>query len=198
MPERCVTRLGGDAALDGIEIVSQDRWMTEAVVSISEEQRIVVRERLRLLTLAAYIRGGITLAFSCFFVIYVLMFTMLATTPDSGWTDGNVAAHPSSVSPSNLLASPSPAPRVVNPGPPKVIFRVMAGVFGGFALLGWTFGGLTAYTGWCVRQRRHKLFVLIISGLNCIFIPYGTLFGIAAILVLSSPGTKAEFEAKSS
>ena len=37
--------------------------------------------------------------------------------------------------------------------------------------------------------------ILIVVCLNCVFLPYGTLFGVAAILVLSSPAAKAEFEA---
>lgn len=168
--------------------------MTEVAIPISEEQRIIVRERLRLLTIAAYIRGGITVAFSCFFLIYVLMFSMFAAIPDSAWANNNAAAHRSSANSSDLLASPSPTPQVVNQGPPKVFFGIMAVVFGGFTLLGWTIGGLTAYVGWCIRRRQRRLLVLIVSCFNCVFIPYGTLFGVAAILVLSSPAAKAEFE----
>lgn len=169
--------------------------MTEAAVPISEEQRIVVRERLRLLTIAAYIRGGIIAAFSCFFLIYVLMFALMGAIPDSAWQTNNAAAHRSSANSGDLLASPSPTPQVVNPGPPKFLFGIMAAFFGLLVLLGWTIGGLTAYAGWCIHRRRRKLLVLIVSGFNCIFIPYGTLFGVATILVLSSPAGKAEFEA---
>lgn len=166
--------------------------MTEVAIPISEEQRIIVRERLRLLTIAAYIRGGITVAFSCFFLIYVLMFSMFAAFPDSAWANNNAAAHRPSANSSDLLVSPSPQE---NQGPPKALFGIMAAVFGAFTLLGWTIGGLTAYAGWCIRRRQRRLLVLIVSCFNCVFIPYGTLFGVAAILVLSSPAAKAEFEA---
>ena len=174
-----------------------DQLMTEAVAPISEEERIIVRERMRLLTLAAYIRGGITAAFSCFFLIYVLMFSVIAGMPESAWTNkDNSGTHQAPAISSDPQASPSPTTRVYNQGcgPPKALFGILAAMFAGFTLLGWTIGGLTAYAGWCIRQRQRKLLVLIVSGFNCVFLPYGTLFGVAAILVLSSPTGKAEFE----
>lgn len=168
--------------------------MIEAVVPVSEEQRIVVRERLRLLTIVAYIQGGITAAFSCFFLIYVLMFAIMGTLPDSAWANSTTAPHQSSANSSDLRPSPAQTPQVVNQGPPKLFFGVMAAFFGAFVLLGLTIGGLTAYAGWCIHRRQRKFLVLIVSGIDCVFFPYGTLFGVATILVLSSPIAKAEFE----
>src|SRR4029078_5390358 len=99
--------------------------MTDTAIPISEEQRIIVRERLRLLTIAAYIRGGITVAFSCFFLIYVVMFATFAAMPESAWANNNAPTQRSPGTSGNLLASPSPAGPFVNQGPPKALFRVM-------------------------------------------------------------------------
>jgi hypothetical protein len=44
----------------------------DTAVSVGEEQLIIVRERLRLLSIACYIRGGIIAAFSSFFLLYVV------------------------------------------------------------------------------------------------------------------------------
>lgn len=41
---------------------------------MSEEQRIITREPLRLLEIGYYIRGGMTAVFSSFFLLYVVMF----------------------------------------------------------------------------------------------------------------------------
>jgi hypothetical protein len=60
-------------------------------------------------------------------------------------------------------------------------------------LAGWAIGGLTAYAGWCIQRRRHRGLIYTMSALNCVFLPYGTLFGVAAIIVLSSPAAKLEF-----
>jgi len=70
----------------------------------------------------------------------------------------------------------------------------MAAIFGMFVLAGWTLGALTAYTGWSIHKRRHKVLIYIVAGLNCFFIPYGTLLGIAIIIVMSSPGARVEFQ----
>ena len=70
----------------------------------------------------------------------------------------------------------------------------MAAIFGFFLFLGWTLGGLTAYAGWCIYKRKRRVFVYIVGALNCVFVPYGTLFGIALIIVMCSPAAQAEFE----
>jgi hypothetical protein len=52
--------------------------------TISEgEASIIARERLRILTIGFYVRGGIFLAFGCFFLIYVAMFAGMSFIPES-------------------------------------------------------------------------------------------------------------------
>ncbi len=156
------------------------------------EQIIVVRERLRLLSLACYIRGAIVAAFSSFFLIYVAFMFGITMVPDSAWTNNSAAK--ASPTPSlyswNTKTSPSPASQA----PPKALFRMMAGIFAILVLVGWTLGGLTAYAGWSIHKRRHKVLIYIVAGFNCFFIPYGTLLGIAMIIVMSSPGACSEFQ----
>src|SRR4051794_24570698 len=123
--------------------------MIEPASRISEEQRIIVRERLRLLTIVAYIRGGITVAFSCFFLLYVVMFGIMGAMPESAWTNNNTPTQRSPGASNDVLPSASPTPRewVQPQGPPRALFAVFAALFGGLTLLGWTLGGLTAYAG---------------------------------------------------
>jgi hypothetical protein len=78
--------------------------------------------------------------------------------------------------------------------PPKALFRMMGGIFGFFVLLGWTLGGLTAYAGWCIARRKRKAIVYIIAALNCVFVPYGTLLGVALVVVMFSATAQSEFE----
>ena len=59
---------------------------------------------------------------------------------------------------------------------------------------GWTLGALTAYAGHCIRKRKRKLFIYIIAAINCIWIPYGTVLGIATILLFQWPEVQAEFK----
>ena len=157
----------------------------------AEEQQIIVRERLRLLSLACYIRGGFIAAFSCFFLIYVVFLFGITLVPDSAWTNNSPTPSPTPGAYSqNATPRPAPAP---NAAPPKALFRIMAGLFASVTLVGWTFGGLTAYAGWCIHKRRSKMLIYIAAALNCLMIPYGTLLGIATFLVMGSPAGQREF-----
>jgi hypothetical protein len=156
------------------------------------EQNIVVRERLRLLSLACYIRGAIVAAFSSFFLIYVAFMFGITMVPDSVWTNNSAAK--ASPTPSLNRWNTNPSPTQAPQAPPKVLFRIIAGIFGILVLVGWALGGLTAYAGWSIHKRRRKVLIYIVAGFNCFFIPYGTLLGIAMIIVMSSPGACSEFQ----
>ena len=66
-------------------------------------------------------------------------------------------------------------------------------MIGVIILLGWTFGGLTIYAGRCVQKRTDRMFILVIAGLNCALIPWGTLLGVATFMVLQMPLARREF-----
>jgi hypothetical protein len=53
----------------------------DVALPVSEQQQIIVRERLRLLSIACYIRGGITAAFSSLFLIYVIFLFGITLVP---------------------------------------------------------------------------------------------------------------------
>jgi hypothetical protein len=89
------------------------------------------------------------------------------------------------------MASPTPSSAQA---PPVIVFRVIAGVIGLIIICGWTLGGLTAYAGRCINKRKHRLFIYIMAGINCIWIPYGTVLGIATILLFQWPEVQAEFK----
>jgi hypothetical protein len=74
------------------------------------------------------------------------------------------------------------------------MFRIFAAVIGLIIICGWTLGALTAYAGHCIKKRKQKLFIYIMAAINCIWIPYGTLLGIATILLFQWPEVRAEFE----
>ncbi len=48
-----------------------------------------------------------------------------------------------------------------------------------------------------LRQRRSRVFCIVVAAIGCIFIPYGTLLGVLAMLVLCRPSVTALFEAGS-
>lgn len=164
----------------------------DAALSVSEEQLVILRERLRLLSIGYYIRGGITAAFASLFVIYAIFMFGMTLIPDAAWAD-NAKRQAASPTPNVYSASVTPSP-TPSQAPPKVFFRIIAAIFGFLVLLGWTLGGLTAYAGWCIQKRRHKVLIYIVAAFNCVFVPYGTLLGVATIIVLSSTAGRLEFQ----
>jgi hypothetical protein len=162
--------------------------MTSPAPSEAEEQ-IIVRERLRLLAIGFYVKGATCALVVSVFLIHFFLLLGISFIPESSWEPKPApTVHSVSVSP-----APSPSPRAVNSGPPVVMFRIFAGVIGLVILLGWTFGGLTAYAGRCVQKRTNRLFIYIMAGLNCPLIPWGTLLGIATFMLLPTPVARREF-----
>jgi zinc transporter ZupT len=124
-------------------------------------------EHLRLLSLFHYIRGGICALFSCFFLLYFFMGLFIGTAQ---------------------LSSHSR-----NLPPPELGFFLA--VFGCLALLvGWTWAGLQIFAGRCLAQRKHHTFCLIVAGMSCLLIPYGTILGVFTLMVLQRPSVRQLFE----
>jgi hypothetical protein len=163
--------------------------MSPPALSEAEEQ-IIVRERLRLLAIGFYVKGAVSAIFVSFLLFHFVFMLGFSFMPESAWNPP-----PKSVTSAQALSvTPSPSPRPVNQGPPVIMFRIFAAVIGVIILLGWTFGGLTIYAGRCVQKRIHRSFIFVIAALNCPFIPWGTLLGIATFMLLQTPFARREFE----
>ncbi len=61
-------------------------------------------------------------------------------------------------------------------------------------LLGWAFAIALAVSGYFLSKRRYYLYCLIMAGVSCIFIPFGTVLGAFTIAVLMQPDVKQQFE----
>ncbi|MEI8340581.1 MAG: hypothetical protein WCH43_03475 [Verrucomicrobiota bacterium] len=162
--------------------------MTTPPIS-TESQRAVTRERLRLLSLGYYISGAIGAVCVSFLLIHLTVFTVLSFIPESKWNK-NARSVTAPISQNEQIAKPH---EVHSDAPPVIIFRIAAGVIGFIILVGWTLGGLTIYAGRCIKMRKQRTFVHVIAGMNCIWIPYGTLLGVATFLTLSTPDAKEEW-----
>ena len=124
-------------------------------------------EHLRLLSLFHYIRGGLTAAASCFFLIYVAMGMIFAGIP-AFTRNGN---------------------------PPPVAVGIFLAMFGGaLVMLGWTWSAAVIYAGRCLAQRKNRVYCMVIAGISCIFIPYGTILGVCTLMVLQRPAVKQMFD----
>ena len=125
-------------------------------------------EHLRLLKGGFYIMAGITGLFTLFSLLYLGLgglFASGAIPMKEGSTDD---------------------PRMMG-----LIFLVV-GV--GFLVIGLAITFLAFATGRNLRDRRNRTFCLVIAGLSCLQIPWGTVIGVCTISVLNRPSVKALFE----
>ena len=125
-------------------------------------------EHLRLLAIFHYIVAGIAAVFSLFPVIHLVLGLMLALFPEKMGGGGN------------------PPPAFLG-----WIFVAFAAVF---ITAGLTLAGFIFTAGRCLARRRRHLLCLVVAGVECVFMPFGTALGIFTILVLSRESVKRLFE----
>jgi hypothetical protein len=62
-----------------------------------------------------------------------------------------------------------------------------------FILGGWTLAILMIVAGRKLARRASRLFCLVVAGIECIFMPFGTILGIFTIIVLMKEPVKELF-----
>ena len=80
-------------------------------------------------------------------------------------------------------------------GPPPEMLGNMFMIVGGIAaLFSWVGGLLTIVAGWMLMKHRGRTFCLIVAAFNCLQMPFGTILGIFALVVLLKPEVKQFYE----
>jgi hypothetical protein len=132
-----------------------------------EQQRERDTEHLKLLGIFYYVVGGMTICFSSLAILHVVMGIAMVLNPKQ-------------------IEGGAPFP--------EAIFGLMFAFVGVVVILtGWTLGLLTIGAGRCIQTRRHRFYILVISGIICLFYPFGTALGVAAFFVLSRDSVKRMF-----
>ena len=62
-----------------------------------------------------------------------------------------------------------------------------------FIVAGWTFAALVAFAGRSLQTRRRYTYCLVMAGIECIFMPAGTVLGVFTIIVLVRDSVKTLF-----
>ena len=133
-------------------------------------QRVQDHEHLRLLTIGHYVYAGITAVLSLIPLFHVGFGLLMALSPTLG-------------------APPSGS------GPPPQVFGLLFVVIGGVIIVaGETLAALNYVAGRFIKQRRSRMFIFVISALNCLNVPLGALLGIFTFIVLSRPSVRTQFE----
>ncbi len=145
-------------------------------------QERVDADNLQTLTLCHFIMGGLIALFSCMFIFHIVMGAMMIHNP-------------SAFTPAPPTLSSPPIPTALGFPPMMGYLFLTMGIIA--VISGWTLGGLTAYAGRCLKDRKHYIFILIIAGCSCAFVmPLGTLLGAFTFVVLLRPTVKTLFDAQ--
>lgn len=121
-------------------------------------------EHLKLLAIFHYVVAGMTALFACIPFLHFFMGLALAT---------------------GTLGETDPEARPIGIG-----IMVFAGLF---ILAGWTLATLIASAGRSLQTRRRYTFCLVVAGVECIFMPFGTVLGVFTIIVLIRDSVKELF-----
>ncbi len=121
-------------------------------------------EHLKLLSIFHYVAAGMAALFACIPFIHFFMGLALATG-----ALGETGAE----------------------GRPVGLVVMAAAAF--IILAGWTFAVLVALAGRNLRRRKNYTFCLVMAGVECIFMPVGTVLGVFTIIVLVRESVKELF-----
>jgi hypothetical protein len=126
------------------------------------------KEHVDLLGIFHYVVAGIAALFSCFPLMHLFMGIMVMTV---GFDESQNHS-----------------------GPAPWIFGLFFVVFASVAILmGLAFAICIAFAGKYLRKRVKYMFCLVMAGIECMFMPFGTVLGVFTIIVLQRPGVKLLF-----
>lgn len=125
-------------------------------------------ENLRLLVVFHYLLAALTALISCVPLIFVGVGATIIFHPES-MTQGH--GHP----------------------PPPFFGWMIASLGVTFLIMGWAYAICLFLAGRFLKSRNNYTFCLVIAGLSCMWMPFGTVLGIFTLLVLLTPEVKALF-----
>ncbi len=137
-------------------------------------QTIIDEEHLKLLSIGYMVSAGMSAFFSLFGLLYAFMGVMLGTA-FTAKTDAAVRA---------------------GQGPPAFIGWFLGIIGFVIFLLMITLAILKFLTARCIKRRRSRIFCMVVAGISCLGIPYGTLLGVLTFLVLGRDSVKHLFESR--
>lgn len=126
-------------------------------------------EQLKLLVIFHYVLAGLAALFACFPIIHLVMGLLMVTSPQT-FQDGHGA------------------------GPPAFIGWMFVIMGGTFIVLGWIYAACVFAAGRRLARRKSYVFCLVMAGVECIFMPFGTVLGAFTIVVLMRDSVKVLFD----
>ncbi|MBN2218239.1 MAG: hypothetical protein JW719_12765 [Pirellulales bacterium] len=131
-------------------------------------RRAIDDEHVRLLSIFYYVLGALNALWAFFPLIYVffgLFFVAIFPT----------VPHNKDAAPMAFFG----------------LFFIVIGLFGFVVCV--AFAALKIYAGYCLAQRKNRVFCYVVAALSCLYMPFGTILGVFTFLVLARPNVAAQF-----
>jgi len=124
-------------------------------------------EHLRLLSIFHYVVSALAALFACIPTLYLVIGLFFLLAPQQVAGKG---------------------------GPPPPFIGWFFVIFGSVAiLLGLTFAAFVLAAGRALARRKHYMFCLVMGGVECVFMPFGTVLGVFTLVVLTQAAVKQLF-----
>ena len=85
-----------------------------------------------------------------------------------------------------------------NPQEAAFLGWIFAVVGGAFIVTMWSLSVVILFAGRSIGQRRRRTFCLVVAGLECLMMPFGTALGVFTIIVLMRPSVEQLFREQKS
>jgi hypothetical protein len=144
--------------------------MTE-LPPLIRDQRVADADHMRILAIFHFVFAGLAVLAIGFLGLHYLLFSSIMDNPDM-WKNAKGGA---------------PMPKDF-----FKMFRWFYVIFGALLIL---CAAANLLSGLFIRGRRHRTFSLIVAGLNCIQVPFGTTLGVFTFFVLLRPSVEETYRA---
>jgi hypothetical protein len=147
-----------------------------------------LREQVRLLSIFHYVLGGIGYVVSLLPCIHLAIGIFFLVAPEETFQapPNRSAAEAGESEQTNSVAP-------VAPFPAKLFGLIFTSIAGLVILGGLVFSTCLVLAGRHLAALRSHTFCLVMAGIECLFMPFGTALGIFTILTLVKPGTRELF-----
>lgn len=122
---------------------------------------------LDLLTIFHYVVAGVTALFGCFPIMHLIMGALIVSGAFSEQSN--------------------------NP-PPQFMGWFFIAIAAVMITFFWVLAAGMIIVGRNLKKRQKRMFCMIVAGIECLFMPFGTILGILTILFLNKDTVKSEFQ----
>ncbi len=126
-------------------------------------------QHLQILSIFHFVVGGITGLCACFPLVHFVIGVLMVTGAFNAGAQGGAGAPPEAFG---------------------WFFIVFAALM---ISCGWTMAVMILIAGRCLIRRTHHMYCLVVAGIECCFMPLGTILGVFTLIVLLRPSVKTLF-----